>query len=308
MNKVINILFVGGAKRYSFAKHLINAGNKLKYSVNIYSYEMGSCLPIESIAKVIQGKKFEHDSVLQDLENIIHKYSIQIAIPFHDNAISLMYKISDVVFTPVSDIDLIDIFSSKKKSVNFFMENNIPFPSFSKKTPAIAKPDKGSASKGIIRFTNQSDLNIFLNSEQSLNYETQDYISGPEYSVDCYVALNSTFKYFAVRERLEVLGGEVVKSRTVDIPEIEEICYRILNISGMRGAITIQLIYDKYNDSYCVMEINPRYGGGILTSWGAGVPWFEILLNDFLHKKQGNFKHNKNICMVRSFREHFSKI
>jgi hypothetical protein len=55
------------------------------------------------------------------------------------------------------------------------------------------------------------------------------------------------------------------------------------------------------------MEINLRYGGGVLASYGAGVQWFDILLRDFLSKKQLNAKHSKNSYMVRSFREHFCK-
>jgi hypothetical protein len=303
----INVLFLGGSKRYSFAEKLIEAGGRLNYGVKIFSYEIGGCLPIGDIAKVIQGKSFEDKNVLTDIKNVVDTYLIDIVIPFHDKAIGLAYMLSNKVFVPVSDKDLIKIFSSKKKSSIFFKENNLPFPFFSKKVPAIAKPDIGSASKGIIKFRDQNKLDIFLKSNNCENYEVQDYASGPEYSVDCYVAINSSFKYFAVRERIDVLGGEVVKSKTVDIPEIEAICSKILKTPGMCGAITVQFIYDNKNNTYCIMEINLRYGGGVLASYGAGVQWFDILLRDFLSKKQLNAKHSKNSYMVRSFREHFCK-
>ena len=31
------------------------------------------------------------------------------------------------------------------------------------------------------------------------------------------------------------------------------------------------------------MEVNPRFGGAMLTTWGAGVPWFKIVLSDYLN-------------------------
>ena len=52
--KNINILFVGGSKRYSFAEKLIEAGKEFGLTIKIYSYEMGEDLPIADIATVIQ--------------------------------------------------------------------------------------------------------------------------------------------------------------------------------------------------------------------------------------------------------------
>jgi carbamoyl-phosphate synthase large subunit len=303
--KNLNILFVGGSKRNSFAENLIDAGGKNKFHINLYSYEMGSRLPIEDIATVIQGVSFESSKVINDIENVINKYKIDIAIPFHDKAIHLLKVHSSKVFTPISEKYLIDIFSSKIKTTKFLREMGVLVPSFSGNVPSIAKPDKGSSSKGILKFYKQYDLDYFINSGKEKNYEIQDLLSGPEYTVDCYVSLNGDFKHFAVRERLEVLGGEVVKSKTVDIPYIEKICSNIINIPGMVGAITIQFIYDDRSKKYYVMEINLRYGGGILTSWGAGVPWFDILLYDYMKKNHPIVKHKSNFYMTRSFREYF---
>jgi len=303
--KTVKVLFVGGSKRYSFAEKLISAGKDFDLNIRIYSYEMGDALPIAEIATVIQGKKFSSSEVLLDLDGVIKRYKVDIAIPFHDGAISLLAHFSDRVFVPVCDKKLINIFDSKIDSAVFFNKNKFPIPPFSGKVPSIAKPDKGSASQGILRFDKQSDLNNFLKSDKYPLYEIQDMVSGPEYSVDCYITKNKQFKYFAVRQRLEVLGGEVIKSKTVNVPPIELLCENILDIPGMSGAITIQFIQNKRDDGFDLMEINPRFGGGMLTSWGAGVPWFHILLRDYLGVTQKPVFHENNVTMSRSFREHF---
>jgi carbamoyl-phosphate synthase large subunit len=303
----IRVLFAGGGKRYSAAEKLIQAGNELDLDVKIYAYEMGFGLPIADIATVVQGKKFSDPEILQHLEETLRECSIDIALPYHDRAISLLAALSHRVFVPTCSSDLAQIFGSKIQSAAYFRRQAIPLPGFSGEVPAIAKPDMGSASQGMLRFSDQSKLDAFLSSPERVHYEVQDLVSGPEYSVDGYIALNSDFRHFAVRQRLETLGGESVRSQTVDIPQVEAQCHRLSGISGVRGAITMQFIFDSRNGEYGIMEVNPRFGGGMLTSWGAGVPWFHILLRDFLDLPQAPVCHKTGVLMVRSFREHFFK-
>ena len=304
----LRVLFVGGGKRYSAAEKLIQAGKELDLAVEIYAYEIGFGLPIADIATVIQGKKFSDHDALNHLEQILRKFSIDIALPYHDTAIPLLTALSHVAFVPTCSYDLVQVFGSKIRSAQFFRQHAIPLPAYSGKVPAIAKPDLGSASQGLLHYTDQSQLAAFLVSPERSRYEVQDFVSGPEYSVDGYIALNSDFRHFAVRQRLEVLGGESVRSQTVDIPEVEALCRRVSEIHGLCGAITLQFIFDNREGSYGIMEVNPRFGGGMLTSWGAGIPWFHILLRDFLGLPQPPVSHKTGVLMVRSFREHFFNI
>ncbi len=305
--KNIRILFVGGGKRFSAAEKLVQSGKEMGFYVEIYAYEMGVGLPIADIATVIQGKSFAEQDVLFDLEQKILELNIDIALPYHDSAILLLAKLSHVVFVPTCNIELIQIFGSKIQSSDFFRNHEIPVPPFSGRAPSIAKPNFGSASKGLLAFTKQDELDLFLRSSERFDYEIQDFLSGPEYSVDGYIAINSEFSYFAVRERIETLGGEVIRSQTLAITEIEAYCQKIAKIDKVRGAITLQFIFDDRSNSYKIMEINPRFGGGMLTTLGAGVPWFKILLCDYFKIPQLKVSHKNGVLMVRSFREHFFK-
>ena len=303
--KILRVLFVGGAKRYSFAEKLVQVGREFDLDIKLYAYEMGEGLPIADIATVVQGRKFSSSDVLCHLGSTIDKYGIDIALPFHDQAIPLLINFADQVYVPTCDRALVNIFSSKIQSSKFFKKHGILSPPFSGKVPAIAKPDKGSASQGLLRFYEQSELVNFLNNTDSQSYEVQGLLSGPEYSVDCFVCLNSEFKYYAMRERLEVLGGEVVRSITVNVPKIANLCDQIIEIPGISGAMTMQFIYDKIANSYSLMEVNPRFGGGVLASWAAGAPWFHILLRDYLGMSQEPSDYRSGVLMARSFREHF---
>lgn len=303
--KKLNILFIGGGKRYSAAECFIDAGKKLGIDIEIFAYEMGFGLPIEKIATVFQGLKFSDPNILDDIKRTISENHIEIAIPYHDHAVELLAQLTDFVFTPTSDFSLCKTFFSKIASNDFFKSTGMPVAGFEGKIPAIAKPDRGSASKGLIYFNDQSELDEFLASEKSKNYEIQNCIKGQEYSVDGYIALNSEFQFFGIRKRLETLGGEAVKSLTVENKKINDACKILANQAGIKGAITVQFIEDSITKEIYTMEVNPRFGGAMLTTWGAGVPWFEIVLCDYLKLEIPKFSFKPNTLMVRSFREHY---
>jgi carbamoyl-phosphate synthase large subunit len=303
--KQLNILFIGGGKRYSAAECFIEAGKKLNLNIQIFAYEMGYGLPIEKIATVFQGLKFADPEIFNDLKNVIKNNKIAIAIPYHDHAVDLLAQLKDVVFTPASDAKVCQTFFSKIASNQYFESIGLPTAGFNGKVPAIAKPDRGSASKGLIFFREQVDLDSFLQTAESSKYEIQQLIDGQEYSVDGYIAMNSDFHFFAPRKRLETLGGEAVRSITINHSAIEEACKKLASQNGIQGAITIQFIEDKVTKNVYTMEVNPRFGGAMLTTWGAGVPWFEIVLCDYLNLPIPTFNFSPNVLMVRSFREHF---
>jgi carbamoylphosphate synthase large subunit len=73
--------------------------------------------------------------------------------------------------------------------------------------------------------------------------------------------------------------------------------------ANLKGAITVQFIWNEAEQAYLVMEVNLRFGGGILTTILAGIPWPEILLRDFLDLEIETYDYDQNFLMVRSFRE-----
>ena len=101
--RTLNILFIGGGKRYSAAECFIDAGKKLGIEIRIFAYEMGFGLPIEKIATVFQGLKFSDPNILNDIKKTISENQIEIAIPYHDHAVDLLAQLTDFVFAPTSD-------------------------------------------------------------------------------------------------------------------------------------------------------------------------------------------------------------
>ena len=85
----INILFLGGAKRVSFGRKLIEAGRELDMDVRIYSYELEPEVPVALVGGVIIGRKWNAPDILEHLHQIVSAYHIDVMLPFVDGAISI---------------------------------------------------------------------------------------------------------------------------------------------------------------------------------------------------------------------------
>lgn len=305
----INILFLGGAKRVSVANHFKRTAAAMGHSVNIFSYELDLRVPIACVGEVIIGKRWKDPDIIQDLKEKIEEKNISIVLPFVDPAIyvaSELKKECKNVFIPVSEPSLCNIMFDKVLSAKWFKDKNICQPKFYKSTksinyPVILKPRQGSASKGIFICFSVADLPT---TDMSL-YLIQDYVADhTEYSVDCYVSQNGVVTSVVPRIRLETAGGEAIRSKTVYDEAIISQSVKILTSGDFRGPITIQYIKDNKNSKIYVMEINPRLGGGVVTSIGAGSCIINMILDEFLGNPISPVEDWKdNAIMVRYFNE-----
>lgn len=303
MNKSeVKILFLGGAKRVSMAEYFLAWGDKHGRKVSIFSYELSDEIPIREKATIIKGRKWAES--LLHLKEVILENSIDIVIPFVDPATLIASELSgNKAFSPVSDHAVCSIFFSKINSNTWCLENKIPVPSGSRTDfPLIAKPDKGSASQGIIKINNQEELDLLHDPEQ---YLIQQFVDAAEYTVDAYRSIShGNINFVVPRIRLETQGGEAVKARTVRHRRIEQLSREIIEKSGLRGAITLQFLEDRKTGEIYFMEVNPRFGGGVVTSFGAGIDIAGIVMADFQNELLPE-KHDweEGLTMLRRFSE-----
>lgn len=289
----MNILFLGGAKRVSIAREFKSYPN-----VNIFSYELSKDVPISIEAdEIIVGKRWNDSELDSDLRKIISEYKIDIVIPFVDGAVAPAARLSDVVFTPTSNETQSKLMFDKVECDKYLRNLNIAVPNgysqYCKKH--IAKPRYGSASKGLIVFDDDSDI---INDD---NYLIQEFIENRrEITIDCYIE-PSTRKICALvsRERLEVSGGEVTRTRTFYEKDVTDFAKIVLEKTHLTGAVTIQLIHDLDNDRLMLMEINPRLGGGVVCSIAAGVNIPFMIINNALGRNATVVDNYKNVEMAR---------
>jgi carbamoyl-phosphate synthase large subunit len=304
----VNILFLGGAKRVSLAEAFIESGNRLGTAVHIHSYELDKYVPIASLAKIITGLKWNDGSIYSHLRQVISENNINIVLPFVDTSTLICARLAEnpgEAFFPVSGYPACDLFFDKIRADNWFVKHGVPVPG-SGKFPMIAKPKNGSASKGLVTLCAVEELHHFKNQHPENDYLIQNFIDAEEYSVDAYVGRSGNPLAIVPRKRLETTSGEATKSITIRDQEIIRLSETIIRQAELRGPITLQFLRERSTGRLSVMEINPRFGGGVLTAIAAGADLTEMVLNDYFNNEATVVTSWKeNLVMTRAFREFY---
>lgn len=301
---------MGGAKRVSLAEHFIKAGKKLGLDIAIFSYELDEKVPLASVGTIIKGKKWSDADLFSDLQNQIMRNDISIVLPFVDPAIEvaeLLKSGNQNLFIPTCGKDICHIMFDKVLSERWFKEKGLPIPpSFSQNDqiqfPIIVKPRTGSASKGIRVIEDAEEWDKLVNKD---NYVIQQFIANrEEYTVDCYVTTSGKIISIVPRLRILTAGGEVMNSETRRDKDLIAISEKVLMFGDFKGPVTIQFLRDKKTGANYIMEINPRLGGGVITSIEAGADITEFILCDYLGEELQPCNDWKDkTLMTRYFKE-----
>lgn len=284
----IVILMLGGARRVSMAELLCQSGKRLGYEVGLVSYELMEQVPIASVAKVVTGLRWSDPDIVNDIAKVVEEYKVNIILPFVDGAIEIAARcraeIPDV-FVPVSEAEVSAIMFDKQIAAKAFKDASLPIPKtysvINAEMPAIAKPKHGSASRGIHIFHHMDDL---MHLHNISDYLVQEYIENrEEYTVDCYISQKGEILCTVPRLRIEIMGGEVTRTKTCRIPELMEMSKQTIEAFNLRGPVTLQFLHDLNRKRYLLMEVNPRLGGGVVCSIYAGAPIADYILEEYVN-------------------------
>lgn len=288
--KHFNILFLGGGKRVAIGRMFLKACAELNHEGSITGYEATETVPLAAIGTIIAGKAWSDPELLDDLHNVVVQRDIHMVIPFVDPAVAVAARLArrfgGDVFAPVSDEAVCTTMYDKIRAAEAFERVGLPIPAtYRPGDPClrlIAKPRYGSASKGIININTLQKLYEL----QGLGdrYLIQERIDNrQEITVDCYASCRTgKVKAVSPRVRLEVSGGEAVRTVTIADNDAADLAARTIEDLRLRGAVTVQLIRDMDNDRLMVMEVNPRLGGGAVCSVHAGVDLPRLALTEAL--------------------------
>lgn len=285
----VNVLFLGGAKRVSMGRAMIEAGRRLGLDCRIFSYELSEREPIACIGTVIRGLRWADPALHSHLLEVCRENDIRAVVPFVDGAVAPAARLAaEGIFVPAAAPALCTRAFDKVAAQVWFESLCLPVPAALRDAaeldsrPYIAKPRFGSASKGICVLRSRAEFDAFTTRRDE--YLIQEYIADrEEYTVDCYVHTASGEILAAVpRCRLEVSGGEVTRTVTFTSPAVEDLARDTLRRTGLRGAVTVQMLRDNASGRLMLMEINPRLGGGAVCSVAAGAPLPEYILREAL--------------------------
>lgn len=136
--------------------------------------------------------------------------------------------------------------------------------------PVIIKPQEGYGSKGFQILRSREAL-CHAVAEMKEPYVLCEYLSGEEYTVDCFTNRNGELQYVNCRNRNRIRNGISVNSR-LQAPDdrIREIAEAICRRIPMRGAWFFQLKRDGQG-AYRLLEAATRIAGTMCVQRAAGV-------------------------------------
>ncbi len=150
--------------------------------------------------------------------------------------------------------------------------------------PLFMKPRWGSGSIGLESIADMEELDIYYNLLMKKIKKTilatasvgdeyimiQEKLTGSEFGLDIMNDLNGNHVAVSVKQKLAMRAGETDKAVTVDLPEVREIGRKIGEALGHIGNLDVDIM-QRADGAYCVLELNPRFGGGFPFSYEAGV-------------------------------------
>lgn len=150
--------------------------------------------------------------------------------------------------------------------------------------PLFMKPRWGSGSIGLETIDDIEELDFYYNLLRKKIKKTilatasvgdeyimiQEKLTGQEFGLDVMNDLNGSFVAVSVKQKLAMRAGETDKAITVDLPVVREIGATIGQNLKHIGILDVDIM-QRANGDYCVLEVNPRFGGGFPFSYEAGV-------------------------------------
>ena len=297
----MNILFTCAGRRTYLLKYFkenMSAGDK------VVATDMQSSAPALQVADVKLQVPAVYDPHYLDVTlQICKEQKVDALFSLNDLELPILAENkakfeAEGVKVVVSDPSVIDIAFDKYKTAQWVESLGLKSPktyvrledakcalqSGELSFPLFMKPRWGSGSIGLESIADMEELDIYYhllmkkikNSILATASVGDDYImiqeklTGNEYGLDVMNDLEGNNVGVSVKQKLAMRAGETDKAITVDSAELREIGCKIGTALKHIGNLDVDIMQNA-NGDYCVLELNPRFGGGFPFSYEAGV-------------------------------------
>ena len=162
--------------------------------------------------------------------------------------------------------------------------------------PLFIKPRVGRGAVDAHVLQDARDLAFYL--ERVPSPIVQEYLTGPEFTIDVLCDHRGRPISIVPRERVVVRSGVIDRGRTVKSRPLMELAERVCDAFVFTGALNIQC--RMRGSEAAVFEINPRFSGGIDLTIAAGADFpgmlVQMALGRRLMPRVGEFRDDLWIC------------
>jgi len=239
---------------------------------------------------------------IEDLLSILTTHDFNVLLPFtHATVLPVSYyrdKLIHHVRTPIVDYEVLRLAHDKLETLKIAQHLAIPFPvTFHPQSreallnlesqipfPALVKARQGCGVGATIRFA--TDFAELLAGYDAISQQPstppvndytspiiQEYVPGQLFDAN-FLYQKGCPKAALTQERVityPVQGGPGAVNRTTKDPVLREYGERLLNALGWHGPAQVEFRLDPRDQTYKLMEINPKFWGTLPLSIVAGV-------------------------------------
>ena len=172
--------------------------------------------------------------------------------------------------------------------------------------PWVVKPRFGRGSRDVHLVDDPDELACAV--RQTPDAVVQTRCSGHEFTVDALVDRDGAVAGVVPRWRLETKAGISSKGTTFSDARVDELVRATVGALGLQGALNLQGFIDESGpDQVHLLEVNPRFSGGLALSLASGAD----LVGEFLRGTLGlplrpeRLVHADGVTMSRYYAEVF---
>lgn len=297
----MNILFTCAGRRTYLLKYF---KENLAEGDKVFATDMQLSAPALQVADVKLQVPAVYDADYVDITlGICKEHNINVLISLNDLELPILAenkaRFEDLgVKVIVSDSEVIDICFDKYKTAQWVESLGLKSPKTYVRLqdvkdalakgeidfPLFMKPRWGSGSIGLESIADMEELDIYYHlllkkikktilATASVGDEyimIQEKLTGNEFGLDVMNDLEGNNVGVSVKQKLAMRAGETDKAVTRDLPVVREMGRKIGEALKHIGNLDVDIM-QRANGDYCVLELNPRFGGGYPFSYEAGV-------------------------------------
>ena len=166
----------------------------------------------------------------------------------------------------------------------------------------VVKPRRGRGSRGVVTLEHPREVRRAMRKDSGLIVQSR--LLGEEFTADVLVDRDGQLVTCVPRWRLVVSSGISVRGETFDSDAVTLLCAETLAAVGLTGVANIQGFVDP-SGGVAVVEVNPRFSGGLSLTVASGADVVGAYLEGILHPDRWieEVFFTPGVRMVRYFEE-----
>lgn len=164
--------------------------------------------------------------------------------------------------------------------------------------PVFIKPRTGSGSVGIHRVQDMTQLeDLFADAE--FNYIIQEFMKSGDCDADVYIDCISHEPVSAFsKNKIETKIGGASKTISFKDQRLFDFIKEVCKVLEFNGPVDMDFWYK--DGKYYLSEVNPRFGGAYLHAYGAGVDFFQLIVNNIngVKNKEAMGQYDEDVIMI----------